>query len=81
MPGAGPARCRGSDRPSPQSCYKAYEYLGFIMEKEQSYKDAAANYELAWKYSHYANPAVGKAARQGAGTRGRGRASAAGPPP
>ncbi|XP_070247681.1 tetratricopeptide repeat protein 21A isoform X5 [Myotis yumanensis] len=42
-----------------KSCYKAYEYLGFIMEKEQSYKDAAANYELAWKYSHYANPAVG----------------------
>ncbi|EPQ04071.1 Tetratricopeptide repeat protein 21A [Myotis brandtii] len=52
-------RCRGSDRLSLQSCYKAYEYLGFIMEKEQSYKDAAANYELAWKYSHYANPAVG----------------------
>nr|KAF6335956.1 tetratricopeptide repeat domain 21A [Pipistrellus kuhlii] len=42
-----------------KSCYKAYEYLGFIMEKEQSYMDAAANYELAWKYSHYANPAVG----------------------
>ncbi|XP_036189106.1 tetratricopeptide repeat protein 21A [Myotis myotis] len=42
-----------------KSCYKAYEYLGFIMEKEQSYKDAATNYELAWKYSHYANPAVG----------------------
>lgn len=58
-------RCRGSDRLALQSCYKAYEYLGFIMEKEQSYKDAAANYELAWKYSHYANPAVGKAARQG----------------
>ncbi|XP_008155388.2 tetratricopeptide repeat protein 21A [Eptesicus fuscus] len=42
-----------------KSCYKAYEYLGFIMEKEQSYQDAAANYELAWKFSHYANPAVG----------------------
>ncbi|CAK6435756.1 unnamed protein product [Pipistrellus nathusii] len=42
-----------------KSCYKAYEYLGFIMEKEQSYTDAAANYELAWKYSHYANPAIG----------------------
>uniref|UniRef100_A0A452TDU2 Tetratricopeptide repeat domain 21A n=1 Tax=Ursus maritimus TaxID=29073 RepID=A0A452TDU2_URSMA len=42
-----------------QSCCKAYEYMGFIMEKEQSYKDAATNYELAWKYSHHANPAIG----------------------
>ncbi|XP_013370524.1 PREDICTED: tetratricopeptide repeat protein 21A isoform X2 [Chinchilla lanigera] len=42
-----------------KSCYKAYEYMGFIMEKEQSYKDAATNYELAWKYSHQANPAIG----------------------
>lgn len=45
-----------------QSCCKAYEYMGFIMEKEQSYKDAATNYELAWKYSHHANPTIGKAA-------------------
>ncbi|KAM4821302.1 tetratricopeptide repeat protein 21A isoform 1-T1 [Thomomys bottae] len=42
-----------------KSCSKAYEYMGFIMEKEQSYKDAATNYELAWKYSHHANPAIG----------------------
>ncbi|XP_077929541.1 tetratricopeptide repeat protein 21A isoform X4 [Halichoerus grypus] len=42
-----------------QSCCKAYEYMGFIMEKEQSYKDAATNYELAWKYSHRASPAIG----------------------
>ncbi|XP_010616755.1 tetratricopeptide repeat protein 21A isoform X1 [Fukomys damarensis] len=42
-----------------KSCYKAYEYMGFIMEKEQSYKDAATNYELAWKYSHQASPAIG----------------------
>ncbi|KAL0593487.1 Tetratricopeptide repeat protein 21A [Plecturocebus cupreus] len=41
------------------SCYKAYEYIGFIMEKEQSYKDAVTNYKLAWKYSHHASPAVG----------------------
>lgn len=54
-----------SDRLSLQSCCKAYEYMGFIMEREQSYKDAATNYELAWKYSHHANPAIGKAARQG----------------
>lgn len=53
--------------------------MGFIMEKEQSYKDAATNYELAWKYSHYANPAIGKEVHQG--TLGCGRESAAGPPP
>lgn len=32
-----------------QSCAKAWEYLGFIMEKEASYKDAAVYYEKAWK--------------------------------
>ncbi|XP_036594734.1 tetratricopeptide repeat protein 21A isoform X2 [Trichosurus vulpecula] len=42
-----------------KSCCKAYEYMGLIMEKEQSYKDAASNYELAWKYSNQANPSIG----------------------
>ncbi|XP_068940430.1 tetratricopeptide repeat protein 21A isoform X2 [Petaurus breviceps papuanus] len=42
-----------------KSCCKAYEYMGLIMEKEQSYKDAARNYELAWKYSNQANPSIG----------------------
>ncbi|XP_063003515.1 tetratricopeptide repeat protein 21A [Elgaria multicarinata webbii] len=42
-----------------KSCAKAYECLGFIAEKENAYKDAATNYELAWQYSHQANPAVG----------------------
>ncbi|XP_060104278.1 tetratricopeptide repeat protein 21A [Heteronotia binoei] len=42
-----------------KSCSKAYECLGFIAEKEKAYKDAAGNYELAWKYSNQANPAVG----------------------
>ncbi|XP_058585434.1 tetratricopeptide repeat protein 21A isoform X2 [Neofelis nebulosa] len=42
-----------------KSCFRAYEYMGFIMEKEQAYQDAAASYELAWKYSHHASPAVG----------------------
>ncbi|XP_048474316.1 tetratricopeptide repeat protein 21B-like [Rhincodon typus] len=42
-----------------QSCCKAYEYLGFIMEKEQSYMDAVTNYKLAWKCSNEANPAIG----------------------
>ncbi|XP_056375625.1 tetratricopeptide repeat protein 21A isoform X2 [Hyla sarda] len=42
-----------------KSCCKAYEYLGFIMEKEQSYKDAAESYKLAWEYSSQSSPAVG----------------------
>ena len=42
-----------------RSCCKAFEYLGYIMEKEQAYKDAAANYEAAWKTSNSSNPQVG----------------------
>ncbi|CAH2281962.1 tetratricopeptide repeat 21A [Pelobates cultripes] len=42
-----------------KSCSKAYEYLGFIMEKEQSYKDAAQHYKDAWKYSSQSSPAIG----------------------
>ena len=43
-----------------QSCCKAYEYMGYIMEKEQAYMDAALNYEMAWKHSNQTNPAVGE---------------------
>ena len=42
-----------------KSSTKAYEYMGFIMEKESSYKDAAQHYEQAWRYSNKSNPAVG----------------------
>ncbi|XP_066301202.1 tetratricopeptide repeat protein 21B-like [Branchiostoma lanceolatum] len=42
-----------------KSCCKAYEYMGFIMEKEQAYRDASNNYELAWKYSNQSNPTIG----------------------
>ncbi|XP_006153641.1 tetratricopeptide repeat protein 21B isoform X1 [Tupaia chinensis] len=42
-----------------RSCCKAYEYTGYIMEKEQSYTDAAVNYEMAWKHGSQTNPAVG----------------------
>ncbi|CAG0921103.1 unnamed protein product [Notodromas monacha] len=42
-----------------QSCAKAYEYMGFIMEKEQSYRDAANYYERAWKFSNQVNPMIG----------------------
>uniref|UniRef100_A0A673NGC3 Tetratricopeptide repeat protein 21B-like n=1 Tax=Sinocyclocheilus rhinocerous TaxID=307959 RepID=A0A673NGC3_9TELE len=43
-----------------KSCCKAYEYMGYIMEKEQSFRDAALNYEMAWKYSNQTNPTIGK---------------------
>ncbi|KAG7464116.1 hypothetical protein MATL_G00183890 [Megalops atlanticus] len=42
-----------------KSCCKAYEYMGYIMEKEQSYRDAALNYEMAWKYGNQTNPMIG----------------------
>ncbi|XP_039613461.1 tetratricopeptide repeat protein 21B isoform X1 [Polypterus senegalus] len=42
-----------------KSCCKAYEYLGYIMEKEQSYKDAVLNYEIAWQYGNQSNPTIG----------------------
>ncbi|XP_077075262.1 tetratricopeptide repeat protein 21B [Siphateles boraxobius] len=41
------------------SCCKAYEYRGLMMENEQRYRDAALQYELAWKYSNRVDPAVG----------------------
>ena len=43
-----------------QSCIKAYEYMGFLREKEQKWTDAAANYEEAWKISKKRNPTIGK---------------------
>ena len=43
-----------------QSCCKAWEYMGYIMEKEQAYKDAAKNYENAWIYGNQNNPTIGK---------------------
>uniref|UniRef100_A0AAR2KQ70 Tetratricopeptide repeat protein 21B n=1 Tax=Pygocentrus nattereri TaxID=42514 RepID=A0AAR2KQ70_PYGNA len=42
-----------------KSCCKAYEYMGYIMEKEQSFRDAAMNYEMAWKYGNQTNPTIG----------------------
>uniref|UniRef100_A0A8D0L119 Tetratricopeptide repeat domain 21B n=1 Tax=Sphenodon punctatus TaxID=8508 RepID=A0A8D0L119_SPHPU len=48
-------RCLRHNR---SSC-KAYEYMGYIMEKEQAYKDAAVNYEMAWKYGNQTNPTIG----------------------
>lgn len=42
-----------------KSCAKAWEYMGYIMEKEASYKDAADHYESAWKLERESNPAMG----------------------
>ncbi|XP_061548773.1 tetratricopeptide repeat protein 21B-like isoform X4 [Phycodurus eques] len=42
-----------------KSCCKSYEYRGFIMEKEQAFRDAAFNYKLAWKYGNQLNPIIG----------------------
>ncbi|XP_062519917.1 tetratricopeptide repeat protein 21B-like isoform X2 [Corticium candelabrum] len=42
-----------------KSCWKASEYMGYIMEKEQSFKDAAMHYENAWTNGNRNNPAVG----------------------
>ena len=33
--------------------------MGHIMEKEQQFKDAAINYEQAWKYGNKSNPNIG----------------------
>ncbi|KAK5649373.1 hypothetical protein RI129_000402 [Pyrocoelia pectoralis] len=42
-----------------KACTKAYECLGFIAEKEQSYKDACNNYDNAWKFCGRSNPSTG----------------------
>uniref|UniRef100_A0A671XG31 Tetratricopeptide repeat domain 21B n=1 Tax=Sparus aurata TaxID=8175 RepID=A0A671XG31_SPAAU len=42
-----------------KSCCKAYEYTGYIMEKEQAFRDAALKYEMAWKYGNRTNPTIG----------------------
>lgn len=41
------------------SCATAYQYLGYLSEKEQNYKIAAQNYDKAWTYSGRNNLAVG----------------------
>ncbi|KAI8612411.1 hypothetical protein BC830DRAFT_1231247 [Chytriomyces sp. MP71] len=42
-----------------KSCSKAFEYLGYIMEKEASYKDAADSYTNAWKLERESNASIG----------------------
>uniref|UniRef100_A0A1I7XT41 HTH_Tnp_Tc3_2 domain-containing protein n=1 Tax=Heterorhabditis bacteriophora TaxID=37862 RepID=A0A1I7XT41_HETBA len=40
------------------SSIKAFEFLGYLREKEQKFHDAAANYDDAWKLSRMRNPAI-----------------------
>ena len=42
-----------------KSCAKAWEFMGAVMEREQSYKDAAEHYEKAWKHENQASAQVG----------------------
>jgi len=42
-----------------RSCAKAYEYLGYILEKEQSYREAANHFENAWKLTNQNSGVVG----------------------
>jgi len=42
-----------------KSCAKAWEMMGVIKEKEQSYADAADNYEQAWRFTGELSPTIG----------------------
>jgi tetratricopeptide repeat protein 21B len=42
-----------------KSCSRAWEYMGLIFEKEQSYNDAADCYDNAWKLAKQADPGIG----------------------
>lgn len=48
-------KCLGYNK----SCSKAWELMGVIMEKEQSYKDAADCYEKSWIFEHEASATIG----------------------
>lgn len=43
-----------------QSCCRAWEYMGFIHEKDQAFKDAADHYEKAWRLGNCSNPNIGE---------------------
>eukprot|EP00742_Colponemidia_sp_Colp-10_P012591 GILJ01014162.1.p1 GENE.GILJ01014162.1~~GILJ01014162.1.p1 ORF type:complete len:1286 (+),score=269.23 GILJ01014162.1:27-3860(+) len=42
-----------------KSCSRAWEYMGLVYEKEQSFKDAADYYEKAWKLLNERDAAIG----------------------
>ena len=42
-----------------RSCFKAYNYLGRMQEKDSKFQEASDNYELAWKYCYQNDPEIG----------------------
>jgi tetratricopeptide repeat protein 21B len=42
-----------------RSCTKAFEYMGYINEKENNYFDAADNYAQCWTLQRNSNPSIG----------------------
>jgi len=42
-----------------KTCSRAWEFMGHIYEKEQSYQDAADCYENAWRLVNESNPGIG----------------------
>ena len=42
-----------------RSCARAYEYIGYILEKDQSYREAASHFENAWKLTNQNSGVVG----------------------
>jgi tetratricopeptide repeat protein 21B len=44
---------------SNKSCGRAWEFMGLIYEKEQSYNDASECYECAWKLVNESDPGIG----------------------
>lgn len=48
-----------------KSSGRAYELLGQMFEREQSYKDAADHYESAWKLDAQSSPALGASVAPG----------------
>ena len=42
-----------------KACTKAYEYAGYIAEKDQAFKDVANRYEYAWRFGGQTNPTIG----------------------
>ncbi|VDM95115.1 unnamed protein product [Thelazia callipaeda] len=42
------------------SSVKAYEYMGFLYERDQKWFEAANNYEESWRIGKQSNPSIGK---------------------
>jgi tetratricopeptide repeat protein 21B len=42
-----------------RSCTKAFEYMGYINEKESNYLEAAENYAQCWALQKNSNPSIG----------------------